>query len=60
MPVQPEQCIIKALAYFDIFNYPLTQEEIISFLDQRVAADDVATALQQLVAGKKIFRLGNF
>lgn len=60
MPVQPEQSIVKALAYFDIFNYPLTQEEIISFLDQQVAVDDVAPALQQLVASKRIFRLGNF
>jgi hypothetical protein len=60
MPVQPQQSIIKALAYFDIFNYPLTKEEITSFLDQFVAVDDVTEALQQLVAGKRIFRLGNF
>jgi predicted nucleotidyltransferase len=60
MPVQPEQSIIKALAYFDIFNYPLTQEEITSFLDQPVAMQDVSEALQQLVAGKRVFRLGNF
>ncbi|THU40113.1 hypothetical protein FAM09_09515 [Niastella caeni] len=60
MPVQPEQSIIKALAYFDIFNYPLTQEEIISFLDQQMGLDDVAPALQRLVAEKRIFRLGNF
>jgi hypothetical protein len=60
MPVQAEQSIIKALAYFDIFKYPLTKEEIISFIDQPVAVDDVSEALQQLVAGKRIFRLGNF
>jgi hypothetical protein len=60
MPVQPEQSIIKALAYFDIFNYPLTKEEITSFLDQPVAVDDVSEALQQLVAGNSVFRLGNF
>jgi len=60
MPVQPEQSIIKALAYFDIFNYPLTLEEIISFLDQPVGVEAIAPAMQQLVAEKRIFRLGNF
>ena len=60
MPIQTEQSIIKALAYFDIFNYPLTQEEIYSFLDQPVAMDKLAPALQQLVDDQRIFRLGNF
>jgi hypothetical protein len=60
MPVQPEQSIIKALAYFDIFNYPISQQEIISFLDQPAGANDVAMVLQQLVADKKVYRLGNF
>src|SRR5687767_14585093 len=60
MPAQPEQSIIKALAYFDIFNYPLTQEEICSFLDQPMAVDELSPALQQLVDNKRIFRLDNF
>jgi hypothetical protein len=60
MPVQPEQSIIKALAYFDIFNYPLSQEEIYDFLDQPVGVEELALALQQLVADKRIFKLGNF
>jgi hypothetical protein len=60
MPVQLEQSIIKALAYFDIFNYPLTQEEIYHFLDQPMAIHELAPALQQLVVDKRIFRLGNF
>jgi hypothetical protein len=60
MPVQPEQSIIKALAYFDIFNYPLTREEIYSFLDQPVAIEAVMAALLRLVEEKRIFCLGNF
>jgi hypothetical protein len=57
---QAEQCIIKALAYFDIFNYPLTQEEIYDFLNKPVAKDVVMATLLQLVEEKRIFRLGSF
>ena len=47
MPVHPEQSIIKALAYFDIFNYPLTQEEIYNFLDKPVKMEVVTATLFQ-------------
>jgi hypothetical protein len=60
MPVQPDQSIIKALAYFDIFNYPLTREEIYYFLDQEVAPDAIEPVLQQLVNGQRLFQLGDF
>ncbi|OQP43025.1 hypothetical protein A4H97_12830 [Niastella yeongjuensis] len=60
MPVQYEQSIIKALAYFDIFNYPLTLDEIHHFLDQPVSGDDVLLTLQQLVDDNRVFRMGNF
>src|SRR6185295_5408096 len=59
MPVQPES-IFKVLAYFDIFNYPLTLEEIYSCLDHKAVVKDVEMALEQLVAGNRIYRLGNF
>src|SRR5687767_9185041 len=60
MPVQPEQSIIKVLAYFDIFNYPLTPEEIYDFLDRPVAMEVVTATLLQLVEEKRIFRLGSY
>jgi len=60
MPVQSEQSIIKALAYFDIFNYPLTKEEIFHFLDRPVDPDELKAVLQQLIVDKRIFQLGNF
>jgi len=60
MPVQCEQSIIKALAYFDIFNYPLTQEEIFHFLDRPMAMEELKPVLQQLVVDRRIFQLGNF
>lgn len=60
MAVQYEQSIIKALAYFDIFNYPLTLDEIHHFLDQTVSRDDVLLTLQQLVDDNRVFRMGSF
>ena len=60
MPVQYEQSIIKALAYFDIFNYPLTLDEIHQFLDQPVLKDDVLLTLQHLVDDNRVFRMGSF
>jgi len=60
MPVQSEQSILKALAYFDIFNYPLTKDEIFHFLDRPIDPDELKPVLQQLVVDKRIFQLGNF
>jgi hypothetical protein len=52
--------ILKALAYFDVFRYPLTAEEIRLFLDQSCNEIDVTTALQDLVKAQKIFHLNEF
>jgi len=60
MPVQCEQSIIKALAYFDLFNYPLTKDEIFHFLDRPMDPGELKPVLQQLVVDKRIFQLGNF
>lgn len=60
MPVHPEQSIIKALAYFDIFNYPLTPEEIYNFLDKPVEMEVVMATLFRLLEEKRIFRFGSF
>lgn len=60
MAVQYRQSIIKALAYFDIFNYPLTLDEVHHFLDQAVSRDEVLLTLQQLVDDNQVFRMGAF
>jgi hypothetical protein len=60
MPVHSELSIIKALAYFDIFNYPLTPEEIYNFLEKPVEMEVVMATLFQLVEEKRIFRFGSF
>lgn len=48
--------VLKTLAYFDIFHYPLYKQEIRQFLDQ--PADDhlLDQWLDYLVAAKRIFR----
>jgi len=52
--------ILKVLAYFDIFQYPLTQNEIKQFLDQPVSETAMENAMQRLLDEKNIFRLRNF
>src|SRR5438105_3488234 len=60
MHIKPALSILKVLAYFDIFNYPLSKEEIFFFLDQKMHPDKVDVALQQLVTCERIFMLGDF
>jgi len=51
---------LKTLSYFDLFDYPITAEEILLYLDQNVPASKLKLSLDQLTAEKKIFKLGNF
>lgn len=55
-----EKSVLKVLAYFDIFCYPLRAEEIRSFLDQSCNETDFIAALQNLIVAGKIFRLNEF
>ncbi len=47
--------ILKVLAYFDIFQYPLTIAEIRQFLGSRADENDVEHGLQKLVSDQVIF-----
>jgi len=58
MPLQFS--ILKTLAYFDIFDYPITQEEIMFFLDRETGDGELKMALSGLVKRGCIFRLGPF
>ena len=60
MPEKPAHSILKVLAYFDIFQYPLTKEEIYIFLEQQMHPDEVEAWLQQMTALQQIFKLGDF
>jgi predicted nucleotidyltransferase len=52
--------ILATLAYFDIFNYPLTSGEIYLFLKNRYEHFDFEFALKYLVASQLVYQFGNF
>lgn len=52
--------IIKVLVYFDIFNYPLSKDEIYYFLDHKADKGDVVVVLNELVLMGRVFRCGEF
>ncbi len=44
--------ILRTLAYFDVFNYPLSLEQVFQFLQRNsVSKEDVSAALDELVSG---------
>jgi len=50
-----EAGILKLLAYFDIFQYPLTKNEIRQFLGRQDAEEGLDNLLRELVARKTVF-----
>jgi hypothetical protein len=52
--------ILKVLAYFDLFSYPVTPGEIVFFLDKEVSPDDLAKELENLTHERLLFRDGEF
>lgn len=50
-----EKDILKVLAYFDIFHYPITAEEIRSYLHSTPIEKELQETLQQLCSKKRIF-----
>jgi hypothetical protein len=55
-----ENSILKTLAYFDIFRYPLLEAEIRQFLDIPVITIALEHTIKNLVEKQRIFRLGEF
>jgi len=53
--------ILRTLAYYDIFNYPLTKEDILANCDLMHADGHKSkTALEQLVENGIVHKIGNF
>jgi hypothetical protein len=50
-----ENSILKTLAYFDIFHYPLTKYELQQYLDHSLPAITLEETLQQMTAQGTIF-----
>lgn len=55
-----EKDILKVLAYFDVFHYPVSTREIRSFLSRKPIETEVIIALETLCADKKVFKHDNF
>lgn len=53
--ITARESVLKALAYFDIFHYPLTKDEVRTFLDRQITSNELATLLNSLVTDKIIF-----
>ena len=54
------QNILQTLAYFDVFNYPLTNEEVRRFLPEKCNQLVVNEILYQLIKEDIIYKLNNF
>lgn len=55
-----KKSILKVLAYFELFSYPLLKEEIRLFLDRSIHPGDLDSALEDLVKEGRIFRHEDF
>jgi predicted nucleotidyltransferase len=54
------QNILKTLGYFDLFQYPLTDEEIYFFNSAEVTLTAVNKALEELLNDNSVFKIGEF
>jgi predicted nucleotidyltransferase len=54
------QNILKTLAYFHLFQYPLTRQDIYLFHSEQVSQMDIDIALGILVHDRSVFRLDEF
>lgn len=55
-----EKEVYKTICYFDVFKYPLKEEEILRYCSAKITNEELKHALQRLVSEKKIFSQRNF
>ncbi len=54
---EKELSVYKCLAYFDVFEHPLTLEEIVDFCERPVEVQEVKAILNTLIDSKKIIHI---
>jgi hypothetical protein len=54
------QHILAALAYFDLFNYPITLAEISYFLPENYKQSEIESAINELLQAGKIYQCNEF
>jgi len=54
------ESVLKVIAYFDMFHYPITMEEIHQFLDQPLSDGELEMAVRQLLNKQAIWQLDRF
>ncbi len=59
-PVDLSHSILKVLAYFDLFDYPVSKEEIWSYLERPVKIGELSAVLHELLDRKIIFLSNGF
>lgn len=52
--------IIKTLLYFDLFQYPLTEEEVLFFCPSVYSKEETHTVMSRLLREGYIYKFGNF
>jgi len=57
---QLSESILKVIAYFDMFNHPVTIEEICQFLDRPARKQDLEPVVRQLLDKRLIWQFGRF
>ncbi len=60
MPAELGLSILKVLAYFDLFDYPVSKEELYSFLERPVDMEAFSEALTALQESKHLFLMRGF
>ena len=59
-PLCVKRDILATLAYFDLFDYPITQSEIFIYLRNSCTQDAFANALQELTSENHVIRFDEF
>ncbi|PWT75673.1 MAG: hypothetical protein C5B59_08280 [Bacteroidetes bacterium] len=60
MEIQLQKSILKVLVYFDLFNYPVSEDEIYLFLDKKADREELLCQLRLLVLHEMVYKINEF